>query len=314
MELVNEAIIECKVTLDPLTAANFDDPPRTILYKNFKRWINNAYHEVLLQRQEWYFRKERAVVDLWPRLFVHYNGTLPMVGDRLKSDKTGAEFTVVKVHTFENNEMDPIGQVTISVEFDEGYDTQNLYLNDTFSQTFPVELPSVATLKGLGRYNFKDDVFGLAEIDKRSFRAFLKDDDLDNSGRKGTPLAVVPYYKWPYALANQPFVASGTVQSITEAPDGNYEIHPQPQEGFTLSFDFTRDFVPMVEFDDTPVGVPEKYQGILVWKAAQEFADYDNNANIFSRAKKKLEMYDYWLHRDEMPTPHIGGNLFYKGY
>ena len=66
--LVNTTLAEAKITLDPLTEANFADPPRTAMYNNVKRWVNEDLLALLTTRNEWFTRKERAVVEIYPRL------------------------------------------------------------------------------------------------------------------------------------------------------------------------------------------------------------------------------------------------------
>src|SRR5688572_9729936 len=95
LELVNGAISEAKATLDPLTSANFADPPRTMLYNKFKEWVNRAYKELLLDRNEWFFQKERTVTSIGPRIHVVAKNVsyVPLVGDTLRGQTS--QFDVV---------------------------------------------------------------------------------------------------------------------------------------------------------------------------------------------------------------------------
>ena len=88
---------------------------------------------------------------------------------------------------------------------------------------------------------------------------------------------------------------------ITQAPDGTYDFYPMPSASFYVSFDFTRSLSQMVLYSDTPTALPSRYHDYLVWRAVQEFADFDSQSKLFVRATKHVEEYLYWLTRDQMP-------------
>src|SRR6476620_6324257 len=126
MELVNNAVIESKVTLDVLTSANFATPPRTVMYNNFKRWVNMAYRELMMKRKEWYFRNERATVSVMPRLHLAGLNYIPSVNDVLEGVSSGVRFTVKAVHAHEDVEQDSTVEYTVSVSFADGSTPENL--------------------------------------------------------------------------------------------------------------------------------------------------------------------------------------------
>ena len=80
-----------------------------------------------------------------------------------------------------------------------------------------------------------------------------------------------------------------------------------------LSFDFTRSVNELVNFDDVPEGIPDRFQDYLMWRAVQELGDFDNQTKLYLRASKHVEEYLFWMHRDEMPQPKFGISKFYAG-
>lgn len=296
LELVNDAIDECKCSLDPLTAANFNDPPRTTLYRHFKRWANSVYKELMIERPQWFFRTERTTVLLQPRLHLSGLSYIPSVGDVLIGTTSGTTFTVLGVYLFEDNEADPSIERTVDVQYADGSDPRNFEINETLDMVSPTPNTGVGYVAHAGRYNFSELVEAFDEMDLGSVKSFQTG---TNIGARVTPVDWVNwvnrYEYYPYGTANSP-------EYISRAPDGNYEVFPQPLIPFHLEFDYSRSYTDMVNHDDTPVGVPEKYEDILVWLTVAEYADFDNNTRLFARANKKLTKYDYYLVRDKLPS------------
>lgn len=293
LQIVNKAMAECKVSLDPLTSVNFADPPRTVLYDHFKRWVNDVYKELMLERPEWFFRNERVTVTLYPRLHLTDLTYIPAIGDVLIGATSGVEFTVVAVHTFEDNEVDTVVERTVDVTYTSGHNPADFDVLEVLDRVSPAAATGVATLAHAGRYNFSE-LTGFDELDMNNIRSFYSN--------VPHPVTPVRWDNWVNRYNYYPFGGSTShPEYITQAPDGNYEFFPQPIEAFTVEFDYTRSYSDMALHSDTPIGVPEKYQDILTWLTVGEFADFDNNTRLFARAQKKLNKYDYFLFRDELP-------------
>ena len=303
LELVNEAISECKISLDPLTAANFDTPPRTGLYNHFKRWVNDVYRELMIDRPEWFFRSERTTVKVWPRLHLSGLAYIPAVGDVLESANTGVRFTVKGVYNFEDNEADPTVERTVEVEYEDGSTPADLTIREAVNMISPTSTDTVGYVAHDGRYNF-DHLPGFDSLDMESVKTFFEDSNVVRT------LIPVNWENWVDRYSYYPYVSADHPSYITQAPDGNYEVFPKPINPFYLDFTFTRSFSEMVAFDDTPVGVPEQFIDILRWMTVAEYADFDNNAKLYSRASKKLSKYDYFLMRDKLPKVSFARSRF----
>lgn len=306
LELVNRALVESKVTLDPLTSANFAAPPGSIMYDHFKRWCNDAYQELALSRNDWQFRKERATVTVYPRLqLAGVAGTI-VPGDVLEGATSGVRFTVVDTHYFENIEAPaPNTEVTVSVIFDNQDESADLILTEEFNEISPTPTANVGYLKGWGFYDFRDLLPAALQIDPESVYLNKIPADAEADGdNQSYPVYFLPWEKYistyPYRHIENYF---GAPRAMTQTPQGSYEFYPRIDGEYLISFDYTRDFAPMSAFDDTPEILPPEYHMYLMWKTVMEYADFDGNAKVFARAKKHIDQYAYWYDRDNLPRP-----------
>lgn len=311
LDLVNESIAESKVTLDPLTSTNFSTPPRTVLYNLFKTWVNRAYKNVLVDRNEWFFRQERAVVTVFPRLQLRKTAVTVLTidaGDIFVGDSSGVSFTIEAVHPdVEDVETDTTPEFTVSVRFSgTGDASNNLILNETVSRVSPSPEAAVATIKGRGRYNFKSLVPYVDDIDKSSFyiqRAVSYTPNIAADELKDAPfLEFYPWERWKahYESFN---THTGTPRVVTRTGDGLYDFYPRPDGPFDVAFDYSQATKLMSSPSDIPDLIPEKFEDLIIWKAVAEYADYDERPRVFVRAKKNIDRFTYLLGRDALPTP-----------
>jgi hypothetical protein len=304
LELVNRALLESKVTLDPLTSVNFAAPSGSIMYDHFKTWVNTAYEELALARPDWHFQQERATVPVYPRLqLAGLSGTIT-AGDVQEGATSGVRFTVVAVHTFED--VEPAGgEVTVSVDYTDPTKASDLILLEQFNEITPTPTSNVAYLKGWGFYDFRNLIPDVKYIVQdsvtlnRTVADALADDD-----NHSYPVVLLPWDKfntaYPYRWVDNYF---GVSQAIAQTPQGSFELYPRIDKAYLLSFDYTRVHTPMVLFSDTPSVMPDQYHLYIMWKAVLEYADFDGNGKLFNRATKHINEYRYWLERDEMPRP-----------
>jgi hypothetical protein len=315
-ELVNDAIAESKVSLDPLTPANFLTPPRTVMYNNFKRWVNMAYKELFMRRTEWSFRTQRANVPIWPRIHLAGLTYTPAVGDVLSGQSTGQQFTIEAVHGFEEPADDGTVEYTLSVTPLTNYKIENLLVREKFNRVTPTFASNVGYLKGVGFYDFRDTVVGLDDIDINTVRIHEVIAESLADGRTVTtnfsPVIPVLYDKMFDTYQGATWTGERP-QYITINPQGFYELYPQPDRKMYISFDYNTAVNAMVDYDDVPGSIPEKYEDYLLWRAVQEYADFDSNGKLFMRANKHTNDYIYWLERDDLPPVRVETGLFYRG-
>lgn len=314
LELVNRAILEAKVTLDPLTAANFADPPRTRLYNDFKRWVADAYSDLLITRNEWHFTQERQLATIGPRIFITGLSYTPSPGDVLQGQKSQFQVTVLAVHTFEDDELKTPNTFTLDIALPDGKRIADFAVGETLDQITPTPTVGVATMDGPGFYNLIDGYPDVAAINKWDIQIFDHPDYITAPGTNqpsGRTLVCVPWQTWvaEYAQWNN----TGNIPYyVTQTPQGTYDFYPHPDKNYLVQIEYTRGPSPLVAWDDVPVGVPERVQDIITWMAIESFADFDSNTRLFARANKRVEFYNNILERDEMATVGFARNKFYR--
>lgn len=305
MELVNRALLESKVTLDPLTSLTFAAPSGSILYDHFKTWINTAYEELALARPDWHFQQERATVPVYPRLHLTGITTPVAIGQTFVGATSGVAFTVVDVHPFEDVEQDSGTETTISVTFDDPTEARNLILTEAFDRVLPTPVAGYAVFKGWGFYDFRQLIPQLQGIVQDSvFMTKTVADALADGDNQAYPVYLLPWdkycWRYPTRWVDNYF---GKAQAIAQTPQGTFELYPRLDGPYLLSFDFTRVHTPMTLSTDTPNVIPDQWHLYIMWKAVLEYADFDGNAKLFSRATKHINEYRYWLERDTLPRP-----------
>ncbi len=314
LELVNEVLDECKLTLDPLTSATFAVPTKTAMYNRVKRWVNRAYQDIVDERHERFFRVSRATVTVYPRLLLTGLTYTPSVGDVLYGDTSGVKFTVVSLHADEPT-ADPtlvLTSTTVSVTYDEAYDPATLVLGETVHRLTPTAALGVAKVGGRGRYSFEDLVPTLDQIDIGSITiqpSITLDDDYAASELQGIGgMNFWPWSRWSLSPYDSFAQGLGRPAIITRASNGLYDFYPRPDKAYDIQFDYSKKYVNMVLYSDTPSLVPEKSEDLIIWKAVKYYADWDGGqARLWASANKNDIKGTYILDRDYLAA--IGVNL-----
>lgn len=301
LELTNEAIKQAKVTLDPLTAANFSDPPRTRLYSDFKSWINDAYEELFLMPNNWQFKTARANVVVDPAVYVENVSGVLSAGDVLVGEDSNVSMTIVRTSTHESASNTLGEELTLYVSYDDPHTNQGLL---QLGENLLLAGVAVATYAGVGTYDFASEIAGMEQLNINTLVMNKYPNDTYNGGYyTGHPVRFVkmdPNHPLP-------MVASQWAHVLTETPEGFYQFYPYLQERMLLSFSYSQTPVPMELAIDTPVYLPPRYHMYLVWKVVMEYADYDNKADVFRRAQKHHDRYENTLYADELEMPTLGG-------
>lgn len=312
LTLVNEAIREAKVSLDPLDASNFANPPRTILYNNFKAWVNRSYKELLLKRNEWHFQKERTITSVGPRIHVVSFGYLPVVGDVLRGQTSQFEVTITGYETFEDDLVNPgVQEYTIDITLPEGNRVTDFAVPELIDVVSVTPVSGALMFQGPGLYSGRTPLF---QVDQWKATIFDPISELTPPGTNtpsAFPLICVPWDEW----VNNEFQWASTgsrPEYITQNPMGLYDLYPKPEKVYPVEIYYVRGPQELVDYDDTMLGFPELYEDYVLWKTVEEFADYDSNTRLYARANKKVEFYENMLERDEMPKMRIGPNKFYR--
>lgn len=295
LEIVNNAILEGKVTLDPLTSANFADPPRTRLYNDIKRWVNIAYKELLMRRNEAFSRSERAIITVYPRLQLSGLTYVPSVNDVLEGATSGVRFTVIGVHTAEDVDNSADVERTVSVEFSTTTPPQYLILGEVVDRISPAAATSVGIVKGAGYFDLRQEVDGLNYVVENSLAIEMTED--------ATMLTPVRMVSWDYMLPEQLAVpwTNASPSLMYKNRQGTYGLWPHINRPTRLAFSYVRTLPSLTDWDDIPSELPEDYHDLIMWKTVAELADFNNDTRLFARANKHVENYLNWQERDEMP-------------
>lgn len=303
MQLVNTVLAEAKITLDPLTEATFADPPRTAMYNNVKRWVNEAQRELLTTRNEWFTRKERTVVEIYPRLQLAEAVVPPSVGFQYRGRTSGVDFTVVQIHSTEVQEGSGYLEATVSVEFlDEEHSPLSLATSEILDIISPAPTMQAARFKAIGYYDLAA-LSGNAElIDARSivFQPTLEEYEEGNVWYEECA-TFIPWHEMGPVRAGWKVTTDKGPYYVAQTPLGTYSFWPVLKKKALISYDYTRNITDMVEWDDKPIGIPEKYQMWLVWRAVQEYGDFQQNGQIWSRGNKNAERFMFLMDRDNAP-------------
>lgn len=305
LHLVNTTLAEAKITLDPLTQANFNDPPRTAMYNNVKRWVNEALRELLTTRNEWFTRKERAVITIYPRVRVGNTLVAPQVGYVYRGRTSGVEFVVRQIHPDESN----TGQPTLSIEFSDP-DEHSLYdlaLSESLDIITPAPTVGAATYVGMGYYDIASLIGNAELIDGRSFifQPTLEEYEEGNVWYE-EPATLIDWKDMGPVRAGWRLSTDKGPYYIAQTPQGSYSFWPLLRKKSMATVEYTRAITDMVGADDVPVGVPEKYQMWLVWRAVQEYGDFQQNGQIWSRGNKNAERFMNLMDRDNAPEVRLG--------
>lgn len=312
LNLVNTALDEAKVTLDPLTPATFVNPPRTEMYNRMKRWVNEAYIELLTTRNEWFSRKERAVVEVGPRVLLSNPLVPPAVDYVYRGRVSEIEFVVRTIHNQEEVvEQSTNSLVTLTVEaVNEEDSLLSLAPNEKLDLISPAPTLNAATYKGVGYYNLAALADNAELVDHRTLVYMPTNEEyMDTQNWFEQPVTFVDWRDLAAVKASIGNIKGGPCY-VARNPQGTYILYPPLDRTRLLGFDYTRAYKRMEAHDDTPVGIPEKYQQWIVWRAVMAYGDFQQNGAIWSRGDRNAERIMNMMERDNSEEIRMGVNVW----
>lgn len=316
LALVNEVIAESKQVLDPLTSANFADPPRTVLYNRIKGWVNQSYLDLLEERREWFFTSERGVVTIQPRLHLAKINPLytPQVGDVLTGDTSGVSFVITEVFT-DSEGASYTDEATVGVLYDDETSADELVQWETVTANDGVdEFLLAARIENRGTYNLAQYIPTIDSINQNSITLKKSVLDPEFDANKSSQMYTLRYVDWPQFLRHYENFYAGLAQPtyVSTAPNGDLQFFPYPDGLYDVAFEYEQKGNPLVNWDDVPELLPAKHHKILVWKALIELADFNNDRVLYARANKKYLERLGWLMRDYLPEMKFGISRFFR--
>lgn len=307
LELVNGAIRESGQDIDELTSSNFASPP-SVMHKRFKAWVQQAWKEVQMTRDDWQYKTARAVVDLYPALYVTEGtgASEPLSGWTYNTDDTNVNLTVEQVVTLSGDWTIGTAQATLYVDYTDGI-PEDLLIGEYISQTTPSNVAEAAKFIGWGRYDFGADG-QITDYNGPLLHSLMIADPED-----GVPnlekVEFVPWQQWQdekeYHLTGR-----GKPYAFTQAPDGSLDFYPRPDKLYTLALEYTKDLTTLSAYSDSPSELESEYHDVILWKAVMKYADYNGERGIFMHAKKHYDFYNRRMEKKLMPIPSFARSVY----
>lgn len=308
LELVNMAIEESGVDLDLLstdssTPIDWNDTTGYRMHKRFKEWVKQAWQDIQLEREEWEFRSGHLTTTILPRLYVEEGeraGGEPPVGSVFVGRESGYQFTVLSVQTLSGDWT--LGTATAIIQFEDPSGAIDGIFGEVFNEIDPAPANAVFRYTYWARYNFRDQVSSLAEVDPTSF-------SITGNAANGLPLKFVPWGIW-----QQHYEATNLVRAqpalITITHDGLVDFYPRPERPYTITFTYNRAPQIFSDPDDLPLNLDPFYHDQIAWRAVIYYAMYDKNADVLGYAKVRHGFYKNRLERTTMPIVTFGESLY----
>lgn len=303
LELVNKAIFESGVDLDPLTSSNFASPPSQSLYSNFKTWVSDSWNELQIDRDDFEFKTERASVYVYPALYVENGGraTAPIAGYTYTGTETGADYEVA-AEVLHSGDW-ALGTAKSTIYFKTA--SEQYKFLEYFDEVLPTPASSVFQAYGRGRYDFVADSqrTDISEIHYDTLYvgttggSTIQTNDASTQMRK---LQEVPWTVWESEFEHT--LNFGMPAYFTRTPDGKLDFYPRPDEQYVLHFTYTKTQNALVLYTDTPATIPSQYHHIIAWKAAMKWASWDSQKAKYARAAKEYEWFETRLEKNQMPA------------
>lgn len=309
LQLVNDAIEESGTTLDSLSSSDFASPTDQMQVK-FKKWVADAYDEICTDRDDWQFLQKVATFNISPRLYVKKSDALaastPTAGATYTGAETGVTFDVVGT-------TEVIGTWAGAVQTFAFMDIEDLSGQFKLNETFTPDdaSPDIITV-GYGRYDFNDFISDLREIDLDS--VFVQDTggstNQTNTGTVG--IRKLEYYPWKrwVEIYEMNQVSTARPYAFTCTPDGLYDFYPRPDIDYTLHLSYSSDPTSLSAYDDTPSGIPERYEDMIMWRALMFYAEFDESPGVLSKASKRYYKYKDRMEKNEMPLITFGKCIY----
>lgn len=315
LELVNLAIQEAGKDQDDLTSVNFASPPNPRMYNRFKKWVNEAYVEIQMARNEWEFKASRATVLCGPAIYVEQGSRAlaPAVGSIYIGADTGYTFIVQQVVLHSGLWAAGTAKATIYFSLPDDPGAQDYKLNEVFTEDTLIS-PGTMRCKGWGRYNFVADgqVSDLLEPLMESFFVQTTGGSSIQPNEPESGLGRVSHVPWNVYQNRFELIAGnrGRPMVVSTAPDGSLELWPRPDKQYVIHFTYTKTDSVMSLYGDTPSALPARYHEIVAWMAVHKSGMYDRDRTITSRADTRIKYFRNAMERNLMPMVSMGESRF----
>lgn len=118
-------------------------------------------------------------------------------------------------------------------------------------------------------------------------------------------LEYVPYREFRALFSS---LSSGRPSIFSLRPDGQLALNALPDKPYSLIYEYYLSPVPLVSNVDIPL-LPERYHMLIVYKAMQHYAAYENAGEVMQHARTQYEQMLMRLERDCLPEMSFAGPL-----
>lgn len=301
LELVNEAVKEAGVELDPLTSADFANPNGSKMYDRFKSWVSLAWQDIQADNKEWFFSNVAVVSTLRPRI-------------RIKSalDSAGAGFAGKQY--FNGDIILPVVDEGYFITGDSTLGTGELFLDVAEDLDLSVVMTNMEFVEDTlapDPQSFRISVgpgYEVSEIDLRIDALVKKDVNLLIDGSE-FPIKYVPWKNWHFDLKNE----YGRPRQYTVSPEGFVHFYPNLKDNAVISA--YANLLPQVltAYSDTPRGLAPKFHQAIYWKAVASYANYDKDNGLWQQANRNYMKMMTYMDRDLSVAPRFAESVYYGG-
>lgn len=312
LQLVNNAIKHSGIDLDELTSVTFASPSDS-MHEKMKEFVDQAWREIQLERNEWEFQTAQYQGLIYPRFLVVEGdrSVAPPADSVFEGDDTEASFTVISTSLIDGAwaDGDAVAWINYSTL------TATPKFNEQFDETSPtIANTNVFRLKWWGRYDLITDIGDCLEPNLDSFYIQSTGGSSTQDNTASSDNEKLKYVPWSHFNMEMEWdtQSRGKPRYFTTTPDGHFDFWPRPDEQYVLTLQYTKGPQTLSAHGDTPTGLPAAYHDMIFWRAIMAYAEYDQKGDTFRAAERRHNFFKTRLERNEMPVLSFGPNRYYR--
>ncbi len=130
-----------------------------------------------------------------------------------------------------------------------------------------------------------DFVLNIRSINQNSCR-LIKHEDPSPPGE--LPLTYVPWgafenkYDFASSIPSMP-------RMISQDSTGRWRFYPPVDKPYTITFDYMRSSQELEDYNDVPIGMPNEFVDMIMWKALCYYGEFDEQPAVAARANKNYK-------------------------
>lgn len=307
LQILNRTLEETGLDAAPLSQANFASPPDR-MYTRLKNWVAEANREMQKERPETQTLVKEGVAMVSPRFtFYDYNDIVPTTLPQGAAESTETErvfSTAPAIFTTAEEGYSDIVQVNSGAVSVDNPVNFALRLGEVIN--YPADDPAaIVRFKRWGTYNLTDqnnamdtlltDV-GLVYLTEMSYVV----DSTTNPGTR--KICYVPFTSSEFPEYGCWYATAGEPRIFTKMPDGRFAFYPHPAYPIRVRFTYSEKMNELVNYDDVPTWLDEKWHEGIAYLAASYFGDYEN-PKVAQRCFRRYYNTKIQMERELMPTP-----------